>query len=239
MEALDENTLATWRTLQEQIASQVITTDSFVFENIKLVGGLDISFSPKDPNIGCAYITVIKMDTLEPVYEDYAVIHLTVPYVSGFLAFREFGFYQTLMNRIPSEFKPDVIMVDGNGILHHCGAGSATHLGVMFDVPTIGVAKTLLSLDGMYEKKIKETIKKGKLTHYPLIGSSGKTYGIALVGPGCINPVFVSLGHKISLETAVKVVEKTMKHKNPEPIRISDIKSKLHFEDKDKDNDNN
>ena len=231
MDEINEATLSSWRTLQKQIADQVITTDTFNPNEIKFVGGLDISFNPKNPDIGCAYITVLKYDTLEVVYENHFVSQLTTPYISGFLAFREYELYQNLVNHIPPEFKPDVIMVDGNGILHHCGAGSASHLGVMFDIPTIGVAKTLLSLDGLFEKQIKDTIKKGKLTKYPLTGTSGKTYGMALVGPGSINPVYVSLGHKISLDTAVKIVEKTMKHKNPEPIRISDIKSKLHFDD--------
>jgi len=226
---VDEATLSSWRTLQQQLAAQVITTDSFDPKDIKLVGGLDISFSPTDQNLGCAYITVVKYDTLEIVYENYTVAKLTTPYISGFLAFREYELYQNLVNHIPSEVKPDVIMVDGNGILHHCGAGSASHLGVMFDIPTIGVAKTLLSLDGLNEKAIKETIKKGKLTSYPLKGTSGKVYGNALVGPGSTNPVYVSLGHKISLETSITVIMKTMKHKIPEPIRNSDIKSKLHF----------
>lgn len=225
-----------WEKYQIEKEKYIIKTDTFDKDKIKYIAGLDISFHKFNSNIGCAYITIYDINKQEIIYEDHEICNLTVPYVSGFLAFREIEHYSLLLKRLKinsPELYPDVIMIDGFGILHHRGFGSASHFGYEFDIPTIGVGKTLLFIDGLNEKEIKNKCKeicKIKGDAIKLIGDSGKEYGVALkTADNVENPLYVSIGHKISLETAVELVLKTSKFRIPEPIRNSNIKSKKFF----------
>ena len=130
-------------------------------------------------------------------------------------------------------------MLDGNGLLHPRSFGIACHLGVLADIPTIGVAKNLLVVDGLDAKSVKEqTIKEQRETdtngnnpsrdgqYTKLIGQSGKVWGAAIVKPNQCKPIYVSVGHKISLDTAVTIVKKCQQSRIPEPIRQADLRSR-------------
>jgi endonuclease V len=106
------------------------------------------------------------------------MIELRERYISGFLAFREAPFLVELLNdlkRQEPQFYPQVLLVDGNGVLHHQGFGSACHIGVVADIPTIGVAKKLLFVDGLIErdvrKQVLDIVQPGG--YLPLVGQSG------------------------------------------------------------------
>ncbi|KAI6649555.1 Endonuclease V-like isoform X2 [Oopsacas minuta] len=166
-------------------------------------------------------------------YKETAMVELTLPYIPGFLAFREVPFLNDRLNLVIKnhpELIPEVILVDGNGILHTRGFGLASQLGVMSDIPTIGVAKTLFSVDGLYkDRKHMDSIaalrKAGD--SFPLIGHSGKTWGMALLGQdNVVNPVYVSVGHKICLETAKELVFACSRSRIPEPVRQADLRSR-------------
>ena len=151
------------------------------------------------------------------------------PYVPGFLAFREVNHLVALVNDLKKnspQFLPQVILVDGNGILHVKGFGLACHLGVLVDIPCIGCSKHVFAVDGLTAKKVKEMSKKNLIKggdYYPLIGDSGTNLGYALKSNDeVINPMIISLGHKISNETSLKIVQKTIIHRVPQPIRYSD-----------------
>ena len=121
-------------------------------------------------------------------------------------------------------------MIDGNGILHSNKCGLACHLGVLLETPTLGVGKTLFYIDGLDKGKVKaicnEEIKKQNDFAY-LKGESGKVWGAGLRnGKDATNPVYVSTGTKISLETAIKCVILSSFYRVPEPIRIADKKSR-------------
>ncbi|XP_071966055.1 endonuclease V-like isoform X2 [Antedon mediterranea] len=173
------------------------------------------------------------------VYSDCSHIQLTAPYISGFLAFREVSFLVDCIEKLKHEkpeYMPQVMFVDGNGMLHPRGFGVACHLGVITDMVTIGVAKKLLHVDGIekdasHAEKIKQLTKGGE--SFPLSGSSGKILGKVLrVCDESSNPVYVSVGHKISLETAVDLVHRCSKHRIPEPIRQADIRSREFLREK-------
>lgn len=197
------------------------------------IGGVDISFVKGDDINACAALVVVNFPKLEVVYEDYRMIKLTAPYIPGFLAFREAHFlvelYETLKTKSP-EYLPQVIFVDGNGLLHPKEFGLACHLGVLLDVPCVGVAKKLFQVDGLekdanHQEKIKQ-LKQGGDT-FPLRGSSGKVLGMSLRScDSTSNPIYVSVGHKISLESAVWLVYKCCKYRIPEPVRQADINSR-------------
>lgn len=121
-------------------------------------------------------------------------------------------------------------MVDGNGILHQNKCGLACHLGVLIDVPTLGVGKTLFYIDGLTKDRVKQVCAekiKNENDYAYLEGDSGKIWGAGLRnGKNATNPVYVSIGTKISLQTAIKSVILTSIHRVPEPIRLADKKSR-------------
>lgn len=220
---------------QQKCAKSVICVDTFRIEDVRLVGGVDISFE-KGTDRACAYITVMDYKTLGIVYEDHEVMEMKMPYISGLLGFREVPIYKVLLERLKrekGEYYPDVVMVDGCGVMHHRGFGSASHLGYELGLPTVGVNKSFLCLDGLDERVMKGEFRekcKRKGDFVELVGKSGKVYGAGVkTSDDTINPVFVSVGHKVSLGTAVEIVMGMSVYKIPEPIRNSDIKSKVYL----------
>ncbi|KAI6681005.1 hypothetical protein NL676_034886 [Syzygium grande] len=202
-------------------------------EALKYVGGVDLSFAGDDGSLACATLVVLDLSTLRVVYEDFDVVRLEVPYVPGFLAFREAPVLLGLLEKVKSSAKdicPQLIMVDGNGLLHPRGFGLACHLGVLADLPTIGIGKNLHHVDGLTLSGVKQllaakdNLSKDLLT---LTGSSGRIWGVAMRSTwNTSKPIFVSIGHRISLQTAAKVVGMTCKYRVPEPVRQADIRSR-------------
>lgn len=227
-----------WIKIQEVGAKLVSQTDSPELSTARYIGGLDISFDKSSSSRACAYLSVWDLQTNQIVYEDYEVCNLSVPYVSGFLGFREISQYTKLLSKMKVDsntiqYFPQVLMIDGSGVLHERKFGCACQIGVQLDIPTIGVAKTLMCIDGLDEKKVKQEFVskcKAKSDSIELIGQSGYVYGLALkTAHNVTNPLYISVGHKISLSTAKALVLATCGYKNPEPIRNSDIKSKLYL----------
>ncbi|GJP32922.1 hypothetical protein CLOM_g17504 [Closterium sp. NIES-68] len=214
-----------------------------------LVGGVDVSFHKSDPNLAAACLTVVAFPSLHLLHSEITLTRVTQPYIPGFLAFRECGVLVGLIERLRQtqpQLVPQVIMVDGNGIFHPQGFGLACQLGVLTDIPTIGVAKNaplraplhaprhatparhdqMYYMDGMADEHVCGLQQQH--LHHPgdwalLKGSSGATHA-ALVrgGPGSHDPVFVSVGHRVSLESAVAVTQRCFKHRVPEPVRLAD-----------------
>ncbi|XP_073137759.1 uncharacterized protein [Henckelia pumila] len=202
-------------------------------EILRYVCGVDLSFSKSDSSIACATVVVLDMTTLQVVYEDSAVVELRVPYIPGFLAFREAPVLLELLDKmkrkdLPSY--PQLLMVDGNGLLHPRGFGLACHLGVLADLPTIGIGKKLHHVDGLTQSKVRQMIEAEEDSSkdvFTLIGASGSALGAAMRSTqGSVKPIFISVGHRISLTTAIKVAKFTCKFRVPEPIRQADIRSK-------------
>lgn len=168
-------------------------------------------------------LIVQSFPDFETVHADSEEVHLDHPYVPGFLAFREVPHLQRLIERAP--IKPQVILVDGNGIFHNRGFGLASHLGVITGIPTIGCGKTVFAVDGITVNSVKRLSKElhqAGDTKF-LVGNSGKVWGCALrATDDSVNPIIISIGHKISLESAVKIVSESCFYRVPEPIRQAD-----------------
>jgi endonuclease V len=229
---LNHNPKEEWTKYQLDNAHKVIRYDFRQEKDIRYIGGLDISFDKKDNCRACSYITIYDVLENKIIYEDHELCNLEIPYISGYLAFREVPEYKKLLNKIvDKEFYPQLLLMDGFGILHNNKFGVASHLGVELDIPTIGIGKTLLNVDGLHEKEQVNKFKKvcfNKGDFIPIIGASGTLHGISLqTTDNVLKPLFVSIGHKICLETARNIVLKMCIYKIPEPIRNSDIKSKL------------
>lgn len=123
--------------------------------------------------------------------------------------------------------------MDGNGVLHPRRFGLACHLGVVADLPTIGVAKNFLNLDDgpcltlANTKQLGKDHLRSKGDLFRLTGKSGYTYGVGLLtSDGASNPLFISQGHRISLEDAIPLVLSCSIHRIPEPVRSADLLSR-------------
>ena len=198
------------------------------------IGAVDISYSATNSQNAVAALIIMEFPSMKLLYEDYEQDQTDYPYLPGFLAFKEIPSYKVLFARLKAakpELWPQLLLVDGNGVLHTRGFGCASHVGVVFDIPSIGVGKTVFSVDGLSAKGVKElaekTLVKGGDT-VDLVGESGKVWGVALrATDNAKNPLIVSIGHRVSLETAIKCTKACIdKVKIPEPIRQADLRSR-------------
>lgn len=187
--------------IQNNLSKEIICEDSF--KDIKSVAGADISFS-RD-NFAIAAAVIIDFRTLEVLEEKTLEVELLFPYISGFLGFREANAIISVLKMLENNFS--VLMVNGHGIMHQRGFGLASHVGLLMDIPTIGVAKRLIG--GNYKFYNDNSMK--------VIKFNDKSVG------ACNRQKCISIGHKISLKTALDIEEKTSIFKMPEPIRQAHI----------------
>ncbi len=188
--------------VQRKLSSMIKLEDCF--DRIETVGGLDVSYKG---DVGVSVLSVFRGDKLEKLL--YVKMRVPIPYIPGFLAFREAPLHLALLMKV----KPTVTMIDGHGIAHPRGLGIASHVGVVLNIPTIGVAKKrLYGVEGICGGEPCLTDDKGNLLAY--IVKRGK------------RRLYVSPGHCISHRTALEVVKRYLKYSMPEPIRVSDALSR-------------
>lgn len=199
--------------LQKQLATKIEKKDRLP-TSINFIAGVDIGFEKQNgETITRAVIVVLEYPSLQVV--DYSLHRepTRMPYIPGLLSFREvpaaIEAYKQLKQR------PDLIMVDGQGIAHPRRLGVASHLGLWLDTPTIGVAKKRLC-----GQHLELPPQKG--SHVPL-EHKGEIIGAVLRSKNNINPLYISIGHRINLETACQWVNNCLtKFKLPEPTRQAD-----------------
>ena len=185
---------------QLKLAKKVITKDSYY--DLNLIWGVDCSYNQDDV---IATIVVCDYKTMAVKEKVFAVVKAKVPYLQGFLAYREgpaiSEAYAKLLN------KPDVLIFDGNGILHPRRFGLASHMGVLLEQVSIGVAKQLLV--GEVKGNIVYVDKEARAE---LVATREHS-----------KPIYVSPGHKISLKTSVEIVKNCLRfpHKLPEPLHLA------------------
>jgi deoxyribonuclease V len=197
--------------IQEKLRSQVITEDKLE-DPVQCVAGVDMGFEA-DGTISRAAVAVLSFPDLQVLETSLAYRPTSFPYIPGFLSFREIPAVIDALEKIKTT--PNIILCDGQGIAHPRRLGIASHLGIIVDIPTIGVAKSLLI--GKHEE-LSET--KGSLQ--PLV-HKGETIGAVLRTRTGVKPVYVSSGHRISLTTAIDYVLRcTLKYRLPETTRIAD-----------------
>ncbi|VVB10890.1 unnamed protein product [Arabis nemorensis] len=242
--------LKNWREEQDRLKEKLIAYDDFPWklsssmelreesETLKYVGGVDMSFSKEDSSVACACLVVLELPSLRLVHHDFSFLRLHVPYVPGFLAFREAPVLLQLLQKMRDDqnpFFPQVLMVDGNGILHPRGFGSACHLGVLAHLPTIGVGKNLHHVDGLNQSEVRRLFQLKENEHeqvITLVGNSGLTWGVGFRPTmSSLKPIYVSVGHRISLDSAFKIVKMTCKYRVPEPIRQADMRSRAYLQE--------
>ncbi|PWZ19423.1 Endonuclease V [Zea mays] len=203
-----------WIKTQDMLKSKLILEDEFAWSlpsvgsgldepewcKLKYIGGTDISFLKEDPSTACAAVVVLNVDTLEVVHEEFNVVRLQVPYIPGFLAFREAPVLLGLLEKVKinaPHFCPQLLMVDGNGLLH--------------------------PRDGLNQSEVRRLLGSKENCNRELVlltGQSGTKWGMAVRScPGSSKPIYVSVGHRISLDSATAIVKSCCRYRVPEPTR--------------------
>ena len=200
------------RAEQLQRASEVIRQDDFLVDPPAFIAGADVGFE-QEGAVTRAAIAILRYPSLELVEYQVARVATTMPYIPGFLSFRETPALLAAWEQLSQ--KPDLLFVDGHGISHPRRLGVASHFGLLVDVPTIGVAKKRLC--GKFELLGDEP---GALA--PL-QDKGEQLAWVLRSKARCNPLFVSTGHRVGLDSALMWVERCLKgYRLPEPTRWAD-----------------
>jgi deoxyribonuclease V len=203
--------------LQKQLACKVKLAP--IRKMPKLVAGLDCAFSKNGREITAAAV-VLRLPDFEFVETATASQKVTFPYIPGLLSFREAPACLAAVEKLKA--KPDVFIIDGQGIAHPRRLGIAAHLGLFFDKPTIGCAKSRLI--GDYEDPPLEKGAYSLLTapSHESCATSHEVIGAVLRTRKAVKPVFISVGNKCTLEDAIKIVLAcTTRFRIPEPTRLA------------------
>jgi len=196
--------------LQESLREQVEVDDRF--GEIRYVAGADMAFDPAT-NVAFGGVIVYRLPGLEEVERRMARRKLRFPYVPGLLSFRECPVLLAAFARLNTE--PDLILIDGQGYAHPRRFGIACHIGILFDKPTIGCAKSRLV--GEHDEPGHDA---GSATPLTL---EGERLGMVLRTRNGVRPIFVSTGHRVSLESAVRLVNQCVEgFRIPKPTREAD-----------------
>lgn len=192
--------------LQREIAKKVIAEDT-LHKEIEYICGIDVSYKK---NIAYCSAAIIKKNTLELIESVDSKSVVRHPYISGLFILRESIPILTTLKSLKNNF--DLLLIDGHGLLHPRKCGLATYIGVLIDKPTIGVAKSLLC---------------GSIMEDQSVEYDGTVLGFTIKKEGK-KQIYVSVGHKISLTTAIQIIKKITKKEEwvPEPLRIADLNSK-------------
>ena len=181
----------------------------------QLIAGADTAYSKKDNSV-FAVVVVMRFPELVTIEKARAQSMVNFPYQPGYFVFREGPVLIKALQRI--KVAPDVIMFDANGIAHEKGVGMASHLGLMLDIPSIGCAKK--PLVGESEEPDDSLGATSPLIY------KGKQVGTVVRTRVGVKSLYVSIGHKIDLETSVDIVISTTRgYRLPEPLRVAHILS--------------
>jgi len=196
--------------LQERLRERVVLEDDF--ESIRYVAGADLAFDPETDQ-AFAGVIVYRFPEVDEVERRSARRKLRFPYVPGLLSFREGPALLAAFARLRTE--PDLILIDGHGRAHPRLFGIACHLGVLLDKPTIGCAKSLLV--GTHCDPDAKAGSSSPLVYH------GDRVGVVLRTRDGVKPIYVTTGHRVSLDTAVQLVRQCLDgYRIPKPTREAD-----------------
>lgn len=206
----DGNTAAA-RDMQKRLASEVQLDDDF--GPLRIIAGVDVGFEESGA-ITRAAVVLLDADTLEILEQVVSKIPTCMPYIPGLLSFRELPAVLKALDLLTQ--RPDLIFSDGHGIAHPRGLGIAAHLGVITGLPTIGVAKKILT--GQHGP-----LDEQRGAQVDLLDKQGRVIGTVLRSKDKVRPLIVSPGNRVSLASAAQLVMRYVtRYRLPEPTRLAD-----------------
>jgi len=195
---------------QERLRRHVIAEDTF--GTIRYVAGADLAFDP-ETDMAFAGVIVYRFPAMEEIERRQARQKLRFPYIPGLLSFREGPVLLAAFAKLRIE--PDLILIDGHGRAHPRLFGIASHVGVLLDKPTIGCAKSLLV--GEHEDPGRKAGSTASLWF------QGERVGEVLRTRDNLKPIYVTTGHRVSLNSAVELVQRCCDgFRIPKPTREAD-----------------
>jgi deoxyribonuclease V len=190
------------RSKQVELSEKVEIRNNF--KKINTVAGFDVAYPKNDFDYCCGACVVFDYNTHKILEEKIRFKKIFFPYIPTYLAFRESNLIKVLYENL--KIKPDILMIDGNGILHPIGMGIASYVGVKLNIPTIGVAKGMLC---------------GKLENNKVILDK-RVIGSAFYPLKSLKkPIFISPGHNIAQKKSITIVKNFCSSKIPEPIKAA------------------
>lgn len=187
---------------QEGLAQRVRVEDDF--GRIETVAGVDVAYPWSEWEKGVGALVVLDYRTGVVVEEQTVALSTRFPFIPTYFSYREVPFVEALVKRAATQ--PDVVLLDGQGILHPARCGFASHAGVVCDIPTIGVAKSHLY---------------GKVKGKDVVAPDGEVRGVAICSGTARRPLFISPGHRVSLASSETIVRQVSRTKHPEPLRLA------------------
>lgn len=195
--------------LQRELASRLISDVPLALNSVAHVAGIDVSVRR---GVSRAAVVAMSYPRLEVIETAFAQQKTTFPYIPGLLAFREGPVILEALGKLRSE--PDVYIFDGMGQIHPRRMGIAAHLGLWLRRPTLGCGKS--HYIGAYSEPAEAKGSASPITH------RNEQIGVALRTRTKVKPVYVSAGHLIDLESAVRLtMSLTTRYRLPEPIRAA------------------
>ena len=200
------------RALQADLARQLVLRDDFA-RPLRTIAGFDVGFEDDGATTRAAAI-LLDANTLDVLDQQVARIRTRMPYIPGLLSFRELPALLDALALLTSP--PDLAFIDGHGIAHPRRLGIAAHFGVATGLPSIGVAKKILT----GEARMALHDMRGAFT--PLRSGKEQIGWLLRSKPGCL-PLIVSPGHRVAMPSAPELVMRfTGKYRLPEPTRLAD-----------------
>ncbi|MET7677360.1 endonuclease V [Streptomyces seoulensis] len=201
------------RAVQDALRGRVVLDEPGPPPGTGHVTGVDVAYDDARDLVAAAAV-VLDAATLAVVAEATAVGRVAFPYVPGLLAFRELPAVRAALDALPCP--PGLVVCDGYGLAHPRRFGLAAHLGVLTGLPTIGVAKNPFTFTH-------PALAPERGSTAPLLAEDAEEVGAALRTRSEVKPVYVSVGHRVSLETAVAhTLALTPKYRLPETTRRAD-----------------
>ncbi len=197
--------------IQKQLAKKVVTIDKL--EKLSVVAGVDVHYNDEKVILGYAVVNYPEAKLANKIVKKYKKIS-TWDYKPEFLCFLEGVYIVQFIKDL--ETKPDILILDGHGIAHPRKMGLASYVGVVCDIPTIGCAKNILY--GSYDRN---KLARFRGSCVEIKNEFNETIGYALRTKDNVKEIFVSPGHKVSLNTAKEIVLTLSKYRTPEPLRIA------------------
>lgn len=209
--------------IQNELKKKIKLENNFTKEDIKLIAGVDLAYwESENKQYAVCCIVVIDYKTKEVIEKVNSVGEIEVPYIAGFLAFRELPLVIEAVEKLESE--PDIFMFDGNGYLHFNHMGIATHASFFLNKPTIGVAKSYLKINGA-----DFDMPENQEGSYNDIMIGEDTYGRAIRTRKDVKPIFVSCGNYIDIDTSAEIVLDLISKESriPIPTRLADLETHI------------
>ena len=198
------------RRIQLELAAKVQMEDRVNEESIKTITGFDLAYLD---DAAIASAVTLNYETGQILESKAIRVKTSFPYIPTFLCFREGLIILKLFKKL--HVQSDVLMLDSHGISHPYYCGCASYVGVLLDKPTMGIAKNRLC--GEYAHMPNDVMEWVPLDH------QGRTVGAVMLSKQGCKPIFVSVGHMMTLMSAIRVVKHVLRgYKIPEPIRLAD-----------------